>query len=64
MRTYTDLRTANADTKPEDEAAGKFAVVLCETCGPIQVNTAGECITNCTLHHHVGRYPAELKNSA
>lgn len=28
---------------------GKAALVLCEGCGPIQVNPAGECVSkNCT----------------
>lgn len=44
-------------TTAEDEAKGLYAVVLCETCGPIQVNRAGECISDCALHHHVGPYP-------
>lgn len=32
-------------TTYEDEEAGRYAVVLCESCGPIQVNHCGECIS-------------------
>jgi hypothetical protein len=32
--------SSEADTK-----AGFFAVVLCESCGPIQVNHHGQCIS-------------------
>lgn len=29
----------------EEEAKGLMALVLCEGCGPIQVNRAGECLS-------------------
>lgn len=32
-------------TTEEDERNGLYAVVLCEGCGPIQVNSKGECIS-------------------
>jgi len=25
--------------------------VVCEGCGPILVNSEGECLTNCVFHH-------------
>lgn len=35
-----------------EEAAGTTAVVLCEGCGPIQVNRAGECLSvDCDKNH-------------
>lgn len=33
-------------TDEQEEAAGLYACVLCETCGPIQVNRKGECISD------------------
>ena len=44
-------------TTLEDEAGGKFCIVLCEGCGIIQVNAKGECITNCYRHHYASPYP-------
>lgn len=29
----------------EDTAKGLYAIVLCETCGPIQVDHEGKCIS-------------------
>jgi hypothetical protein len=38
---------------PEDTAAGLYAVVLCEGCGPIQVDHAGRCVsTDCAREGH------------
>jgi hypothetical protein len=34
-----------------DEARGLYATVLCEGCGPIQVDHTGKCVsTDCTKH--------------
>jgi hypothetical protein len=39
-------------TKPEDWAKGMSVVVLCEDCGPIQVDPDGNCIsTDCYKKH-------------
>ena len=38
-------------TSAEDWAAGKAAIVLCEECGPIQVDRDGRCVVDCRLHH-------------
>jgi len=39
-------------TKPEDVVQGLYAVVLCEGCGPIQVDPEGNCISaDCLLKH-------------
>lgn len=35
-------------TTQEDEEKGLFCVVLCEGCGPIQVDSRGNCVS----HHH------------
>ena len=36
----------------EEEAEGYMATVLCEGCGPIQVNRAGECLSaDCDKKH-------------
>lgn len=40
-------------TKPEDQMRHLYAVVLCEGCGPIQVNKDGYCISDCDKHHMV-----------
>lgn len=32
---------------------GKAAVVLCEECGPIQVDPDGRCVVDCRLHHGI-----------
>lgn len=39
-------------TTIQDEADGKAAVVLCEGCGPIQVDTLGRCISLDCLKEH------------
>jgi len=39
-------------TSPEAEAEGRYAVVICEGCGFIQVNVAGECVTPFCLYQH------------
>ena len=38
-------------TTPEDWTQGKSAVVLCEGCGPIQVDPEGNCISKDCLEH-------------
>lgn len=49
---YGDFRGV---TKQEDLENGKAAVVLCEGCGPIQVNEAGFCISgDCLKAGQVG----------
>lgn len=32
-------------TKPEDWAEGRAACVICEGCGPIQVDPVGNCVS-------------------
>lgn len=39
-------------TKPEDQAKGLFAVVICEGCGLIQVDAEGKCISSNCLKKH------------
>lgn len=39
-----DHRELAGITKPEDRAAGNAACVICEGCGPIQVDEDGNCI--------------------
>jgi len=39
-------------TTIEEEAQGLYAVVLCEGCGPIQVDSEGNCITPDCLEKH------------
>ena len=37
---------------PEDTAKGLYPVVLCEGCGPIQVDHTGKCISkDCLVEH-------------
>lgn len=43
-------------SKPEDTAKGLYACVLCESCGPIQVNHLGECITPWCYEKHGERH--------
>lgn len=39
-------------TKPFQQAEGLYAVVLCEGCGPIQVDVDGKCISpDCYKKH-------------
>lgn len=41
-------------TTPDDWAQGKAAVVVCEGCGPIQVDPEGRCINvDCAEKHGV-----------
>lgn len=38
-----------------DTAAGLYCCVLCEGCGPIQVDHDGKCISdNCLVNHETG----------
>ena len=39
-------------TTPEDTAAGMAALVLCEGCGPIQVDVEGACVSSDCLKGH------------
>lgn len=48
----------NADSKdlaglstPEETAKGLYPFVLCEGCGPIQVDHTGQCVSDCLVHH-------------
>jgi hypothetical protein len=36
----------------EEESKGYMACVLCEGCGPIQVNRAGKCLSKDCLQKH------------
>ncbi len=47
-----DYRDLAGLTKESDVRQGKFAVVLCEGCGPIQVDVAGACISPDCLEKH------------
>lgn len=58
-----DSRLAEGDfvgtTTPDEEAQGLYAVVLCEGCGRIQVDSNGCCITyDCLKAHGVNMPPA------
>ena len=48
----TDFGDLAGISTPEDTANGMYAVVLCEDCGPCQVNHAGECISSNCLKSH------------
>jgi hypothetical protein len=37
---------------PDDTLKGLFALVLCEGCGPCQVDHTGRCISNDCLEKH------------
>lgn len=39
-------------TKPEDWSEGKAVVVICEGCGPIQVDPDGRCISEDCIGEH------------
>jgi hypothetical protein len=40
-------------SKPEDTFQHKYAVVICEGCGCIQVDHEGQCVTeNCLMSGH------------
>ena len=50
-----DLKELAGITTEEDEAKGLAACVICEGCGFIQVNRAGECISDdCMFDHKAG----------
>jgi hypothetical protein len=39
-------------TRPEDWAEGKAVEVICEGCGPTQVDPTGRCVSDvCTINH-------------
>ena len=40
-------------TSPEEWSKGRAAIVLCEECGPIQVDPDGRCVVDCRLHHGI-----------
>lgn len=42
-------------TTPEESRIGRYAVVLCEGCGPCQVDNAGRCVSSDCLASHGGR---------
>lgn len=57
---------------PEDTEAGKYPVVLCEGCGPIQVDHLGRRVSedfdrcgdcNCTPKTSIKKYMKELRES-
>lgn len=37
---------------PDNEGEDWWPVVLCEDCGPTQVNNDGACISDCDKQHH------------
>lgn len=40
----------------QDTAAGFYPIVLCEGCGPTEVNHLGECIVDdCLVDHTTGK---------
>lgn len=40
-------------TTPEDEANGLYALVICEGCGPILVDSKGNCVSeDCLQNGH------------
>jgi hypothetical protein len=57
--THCALDTFGEDTgdlaglsTPDDTAAGKFPVVICEGCGHTQVDHTGKCVSpNCLVKH-------------
>ena len=40
-------------TSAEEWSKGRAAIVLCEECGPIQVDPDGRCVVDCRLHHGI-----------
>lgn len=43
-------------SKPEDTAQGLYVTVLCESCGAIQVDHTGRCISHTDEQHtHIAR---------
>lgn len=51
---FEDLNDLAGITHPEDfNEHGRACVVICEGCGPIQVDPAGNCISpDCLGHDH------------
>lgn len=47
-----DFKDLAGITKPEDFAQGKSCVVLCEGCGPCQVDPDGRCISDDCAEKH------------
>lgn len=48
-----DFKDMAGLTTPEDVAIGMYAVVLCEGCGPVQVDEDGSCISeDCEKQGH------------
>jgi hypothetical protein len=41
-----DFGNLKGISKPEDAEKNIYPIVICEGCGPIQVNPEGECISN------------------
>jgi len=50
-----DYRELAGITKVEDWAEEKACVVLCEGCGPIQVDPEGNCVSKDCLERHGGK---------
>ena len=50
-----DFHELAGQTSQEDWKQGKMAVVICEGCGPIQVDPEGNCVsTDCLVNHEDG----------
>jgi hypothetical protein len=50
----TDYKDLAGLSTEEDTKAGLYPVVLCEGCGPTQVNHLGECVSvDCIKKHGV-----------
>lgn len=47
-----------------DTECGLFAVVLCEGCGPTQVNHVGECVVHDCVEKGHARYEARVAGKA
>lgn len=47
-----DFRELADITTITDEQESRAALVICEGCGPIQVNNKGECISEDCLKEH------------
>lgn len=47
-----DLKGISSET---DTKAGLFPLVLCEGCGPIQVDHTGKCVSEDCLENHRGK---------
>lgn len=49
-----DFKEMAGITTSENQAEGKYAVVLCEDCGPVQVDVDGRCVSkDCRKKHGV-----------